>query len=291
MRAKIAGILSLALALTLAPWVAPAAHAHDSAPGDPLDAVAFDQRLDAQLPLELRFRDESGAAVRLGDYFGERPVLLILAYYECPNLCPLALDGLAHSLRDLSYAAGQEFEVLALSIDPDETPAVASKRKAELLERYGRPGASEGWHLLTGEHASIDALAEAIGFRYAYDAAQDEYAHPTGVVVLTSGGRIARYLYGIEYPPIDLRLGLTETSQGKIGSPVDRLLLRCYDYNPTTGGYSLAIMRVVRWAGLGTALGLAAFVWAAVRRERATRPASPDESERLAGRGGQMDEG
>ncbi len=251
--------LQLALLVLLVMWPVPA-QAHDPVE-DPLDAVRFEQRLNTQIPLDLNFHNESGRMIHLGDYFGQKPVLLLFAYYECPNLCGLVLDGLTESLRRLAFEVGEQFEVVVLSIDPAETPEIAAARKETLLRTYGRSGTGGGWHFLTGEHEAIDRLAKAVGFHYAYDAAQDQYAHATGLLVLTPEGRISRYFYGIDFPARDLRLGLVEAADYQIGSAVDQVLLRCYRYDPETGRYSLAIMNILRLAGLVTVLGLGAGIY------------------------------
>lgn len=230
--------------------------------------VGFDQKLNEQVPLDLVFRDENGAPSQLKEYFGKRPVIMVLVYYECPNLCPLILDSLVRNLKALSFDVGKQFNVLTVSIDPGEGPELAKAKKEEYLKRYGRPGAEEGWDFLTGDEASIRQLTQAVGFRYTYDAKKDQYAHLAGIVILTPQGTVARYFYGIEYAPRDLRLGLVEASEGKIGSPVDQLLLFCYEYDPATGQYSLIVMNVLRLAGLVTVLSLGAFMCVMLRRER-----------------------
>ena len=262
----------LAVALLLA-----AAHARPEDARPPiLRDIGFDQRLGEAVPLDVALRDEAGRAVRLGDYFGRRPVVLSLVYYECPMLCTLALNGLLSALKTLSFDVGKEFEVVTVSFEPRETPELAAAKKQAYLERYGRPGAAEGWHFLTGEEASIGRLTKAVGFRYAWDAPTRQYAHPTGVLVLTPEGRIARYLYGIEYAPKDLRFALVEASAGRIGSPIDQIILYCYQYDPATGRYGAAVMRIVRLAGAATVLALGTFLAAMWRRERASsRPAGP----------------
>jgi protein SCO1 len=232
--------------------------------------IGFEQRLGESIGLDLGFRDETGNPVRLGDYFGTKPVILTLAYYECPMLCGVVLDGLAQSLRALSLDIGEQFVVVTVSFDHRETPAHAAAKKAQSLRSYARPRAAEGWHFLTGDAASIWQLTEAVGFRYAYDAESGQFAHAAGLVVLTPQGKIARYLYGIEFAPKDLRLALVEASAGQIGSPVDQLLLFCYRYDPTTGQYGLIIMNVLRLAGLITVAALAGFMTVMFRRERRT---------------------
>jgi len=231
--------------------------------------VAFDQRLGQMLPLDAALVDESGRAVRLGDYFGRRPVILTLAYYGCPMLCTLSLNGLASALKTLSFDAGREFEVVTLSFEHKETPQQAAAAKKTYIERYGRPQAAAGWHFLTGDAAAIAAVTGAVGFRYAWDEETRQYAHPTGVVVATPEGRVARYLYGVEYAPKDLRFALVEASTGRVGTPVDQLLLYCYEYDPVRGRYGATILRTVRFLGILTVLGLVTLI--AVLRYREGR--------------------
>jgi protein SCO1/2 len=249
------------------------AGAHHTAQHTPdiLREVGIEQRLQAQIPLELVFRDETGRPVQLGNYFGEKPVILTLAYYNCPNLCTLVLNGLVRALRALSFAVGEQFSVVTLSIDPRDTPALAAAKKAQYLRQYGSPAATTGWHFLTGESAAIQRLTDAVGFRYTYDAKQDQFAHASGLMLLTPQGVLARYFYGIEYAPRDLRLGLVEAAANRIGSPIDQLLLYCYHYDPQTGRYSLGILNAIRLAGLITVLTLGAFLGLMLRRERVRR--------------------
>ena len=235
-----------------------------------LREIGFDQRLDEHLPLDTPLRDEQGRAVQLGEYFGRRPVVLVFAYYDCPMLCTLAINGLSSALKVLSLDPGADFEIVTVSIDPRDTPSAAAAKKAGYLERYKRAGAATGWHFLTGDQPSIDRLTKAAGFRYAWDSETKQFAHPTGIIVLTPDGRMARYLFGIEYGPRDLRLALVEASAGKVGSAVDALLLYCYHYDPMTGRYGVAIMRAMRIAGAATALALGGFVVVMLRRERRT---------------------
>ena len=234
-----------------------------------LTDIGFDQRLGDRVPLDAAFRDESGRTVRLGDYFGSRPVVLALAYYECPMLCTLTLNGLASALDVLTFEPGREFEVVTVSFEPKETPALASAKKAVYLRRYRRPGAAAAWHFLTGDAESIRRLTRSVGFRYAWDETTKQYAHASGVMVLTSDGRLARYLYGVEYAPKDLRFAIFEAAQGKILSPVDRLLLYCYHYDPDQGRYGATVMRVLRVAGILTLVGLGALMATLRRREAA----------------------
>lgn len=247
----------------------------DEPPGTTLGRVGFDQNLDARLPLDLTFRDESGRPVRLGDFFGSKPVILTLVYYRCPMLCGEELKGLARSLKPLSLRVGDKFDIVTVSIDPTETPELARAKKATILEYYGRPSAETeaGWHFLTGDAESVAALAKTVGFRYAYNPETKQYAHAAGLAIATPDGRLSRYFYGIDFPPKDLQFGLIESSQGKIGSPIARLLLFCYHYDPATGKYSLAIVNLLRAVGSATALGLAGYIVAMIRRDR--RPALP----------------
>jgi len=258
-------------ALVLLPAVlcaAAPARADDSRPAALRD-VGFDQRLGENLPLDAALRDETGRAVRLGDYFGRRPVVLSLAYYGCPMLCTLSLNGLASALKTLSFDAGREFEVVTVSFEPKETPDQAATAKKTYMERYGRPAAAGGWHFLTGDAAAIAAVTRAVGFRYAWDEETRQYAHPTGIVVATAEGRIARYLYGVEYAPKDLRFALVEASSGRVGTPVDQLLLYCYQYDPVRGRYGAAILRTVRFLGILTVVGLVTLIGVLRYRERA----------------------
>jgi protein SCO1/2 len=252
--------------------------AHDSVPHGVTvtDLVGFDQRLNESIPQALTFRDETGRKVRLGDYLGDKPVILSLSYFECETLCPLVRHGLVESLKPMTFSAGEQFEVVLVSIDPEETVTNAQNVKAETVAEYDRNGSARGWHFLTGDHETIDTLADAIGFRYAYDGALDEYAHPSGIVILTEDGRIARYFFGIEYTPQDVRLGLVEASQNRIGTAIDQLLLLCYHYDPTTGKYSLLIMNVLRAAGVVTValLGLLIFVMWRKESRRASHGAA-----------------
>ena len=234
----------------------------------PLREIGFDQNLDQTVPLDTPLIDENGRVVRLGEYFGARPVILVFAYYECPMLCTQVINGLASALGVLSLEPGKDFEIVTVSFDPRDTPASASAKKATYLDRYKRPGARTAWHFLTGEPASIERLTRAAGFRYVWDDKTQQFAHPTGVIVLTPDGRLARYLFGIEYGPRDLRLALVEASAGKVGSAVDTLLLYCYHYDPMTGRYGFVVMRAVRIAGAATVLALAAFILVMVRKEK-----------------------
>jgi protein SCO1/2 len=233
-----------------------------------LTDIGLDQRLDAQVPPDLRFRDEAGREVRLGDYFGTKPVILTLVYYECPMLCTQVLNGLTSALGVLSFSIGQEFDVVTVSFDPKETPELASAKKAAYVNRYKREGAGRGWHFLTGDERSIAALTKAVGFRYAYNASIDQYAHVSGIMVLTPEGRLSRYFYGIEYGPRDVRLALIEAADRRIGTPADQLLLYCFHYDPKSARYSFAIMRLVRTLGVATVLAMVGGIVILRRRER-----------------------
>jgi len=240
------------------------------ASGEPeiLQELGFDQNLGAQVALDLPFKDEEGRDVRLGDYFGERPVVLSLVYYRCPMLCTISLNGLAGALKVLSFVPGQEFEVLTVSFDPSETPELAAAKKKAYMTQYDRAEGARGWHFLTGDAASIEALTEAVGFRYAWDEASKQFAHPAGIMVLTPDGQVSHYLFGVEYSPKDLRLALVDSAQGRLGNPVDQLLLYCYQYDPSTGRYSASILNVVRLGGLVTVVGMIALILTMSLRSR-----------------------
>jgi protein SCO1 len=233
-----------------------------------VQGVGIDQNLNAQIPLELNFKDEDAQMVRLGQYFREKPVVLALVYYECPGLCDLILNGLTHTMEQVSLNVGSDYEVVTVSFNPKETWKLAHAKKANYLEKYQRPGAKDGWHFLTGDEASIKRLADTVGFHYKYDPISKQFAHASGIFVITPEGKISRYFYGIEYKPRDFRLGLVEASANKIGSAADQVLLFCYHYDPTTGKYGMAITQVTRALGTATVLSLGAFVFIMIRRER-----------------------
>lgn len=232
-----------------------------------LENVGIDQQLGESLPLDLRFRNEEGNAVRLGDYFGKKPVVLTLVYYSCPMLCNQVLNGLTSALDLVSFDIGKEFEIVTVSFDPRETPELARNKKATYIDWYKRPGAAEGWHFLTGDQESIARLTEAAGFHYKFDASTNQFIHASGIMLATRDGKLARYFYGIEYAPKDLRLGLIEASEKKIGNPVDRLLLYCYHYDPASGKYGAVAMNILRLAGIATLAGLLA-MFLLLRRKR-----------------------
>jgi protein SCO1/2 len=234
----------------------------------PLREIGFDQNIGQRLPLDADVIDERGALGRIGSYFGKRPVVLVFAYYSCPMLCSQVVNGLASSVDVLSLQPGRDFDVVVVSFDPRDTPAAATLKKTQFLERYKNDAAPDASHFLTAPPASIDRLTKAAGFRYVWDKETQQFAHPTGVIVLTPDGRMARYLFGIEYGPRDLRLALVEASAGKVGTVVDTLLLYCYHYDPMTGRYGVAIMRTLRIAGASTVLVLVTFVVVMLRREK-----------------------
>ena len=231
-----------------------------------LNDVDIVQNLNQQIPLDLAFRDETGKQVKLADYFGKKPVILSLVYYRCPMLCSEVLAGLEGSLRAISFNAGDQFNVLTVSFDPKDTPEAATAKKADYIKRYGRPGAAEGWHFLTGSQESITALTKAVGFGYEYDPKSGQFSHATAIMIVTPEGKLAQYYYGVEYPPKDLRLGLIQASQNKIGTLADQVLLYCYHYDPTTGKYGAIISRVIQLSGGVTVLGLGLFLIILFRR-------------------------
>jgi len=254
--------------LALLAWVP--AYAQIPGPSDPLSLsgpdvqeqfqeITIEQKIDAQVPLDLTFKDEAGQDVRLGDLLGDTPAVLALVYYECPMLCTEVLNGMVATFGALKFDLGKDFNVITVSIDPGETPELATAKKAHYLEGYGRPGAEAGWHFLTGDEGSIETLATTVGFRYAYDPTTDQYAHAGGIMVLTPGGKISRYFYGIEYLPRDIQFGLTEASEGKIGSVVDQITLLCFLYDPTTGTYGFYVIGAMRVVAVATVLALCAF--------------------------------
>ncbi len=263
--AVMAGVSVLAQAN--APGLRPEAGPPSNAMPQALQQVKFDQKLDAQLPLDATFKDDTGKMVRLGDYFGERPVVLAFVYYECPMLCNQILNGLVSGVGVLDQTVGTDFDVVAISFDARETPTQAAAKKATYLDRYQRPGSERGWHFLTGDEATIKRVTDTAGFQFAWDAASQQFAHASGIVVTTPEGKLSRYLFGIEYPPRDLKFALMESSAGKIGSVVDQVLLYCYHYEPATGSYSLVAMNAVRMGGAVTVAALLGFVAISLRRD------------------------
>src|SRR6201981_3547557 len=225
-----------------------------------LKNVGIEQRLNEQIPPELAFRDAAGKPVHLAEYFGKRPMVLNLVYYRCPMLCGEVLSGLESALRVLKFDVGKEFDVLTVSFDPRENPEMAAAKKLEFLKRYGRKGAEQGWHFLTGPQESIDALTKAAGFEYQFIGKTGQFAHATAIMVLTPEGKISQYYYGVEFAPKDLRLGLVQASDHKIGNVVDQVLLYCYHYDPATGKYGALVSRVLEVAGIATILLLGTFL-------------------------------
>lgn len=247
----------------------------------PLKGVGFDQRLGSQVPLDATFVDENGRPVKLGEYFGERPVILVLAYYRCPMLCNLVLNGVVLGMLDIPFELGRDYRVVTISFDARETPQLAAAKKKTYVERYGYPERAAGWAFLTGGEDSIRRVADAVGFHYVYDPKRDEFAHASGIVLLTPSGKASRYFYDVKYSPRDLRLGLVEASEHKIGSPVDRVLLFCFHYDPASGKYGAAVMNFVRAGGVLTLASMCFLVGVLVRQDRRRRrPAmhGPDES-------------
>jgi protein SCO1/2 len=226
-----------------------------------LENVGIEQHLDAQVPPDLTFRDDAGKTVKLGDYFGRKPLILNLVYYNCTMLCGEALAGLSSAMRLVKFDVGNEFDVVTVSFDPRETPDMASAKKKDYVARYGRPNSAAGWHFLTGQPDSINALTKVVGFQYQYDPKSNQYAHATAIMVLTPQGRISRYFYGVDFPPKDLRMGLVEASQGKIGNAVDAVLLYCYHYNPETGKYGAMVANILRLAAAATILIMGIFLF------------------------------
>jgi protein SCO1/2 len=233
-----------------------------------LRGVGIDQRLNNPVPLDLKFRDETGQTVTLGSYFGKKPVILSLVYYRCPMLCTMAENGLLNALRDVTFNIGEQYQVVTVSIDPTETPDLAMGKKAVYVGLYGRPAAKQGWHFLVGDALSIRALSQAVGFRYNYMPETRQFAHATGIIVLTPQGKVSRYFYGIQYPPRDIRLALVEASDEKIGNPVDAVMLYCCEYNPATGKYGMVITHVLKIAGAITLLCMGTLLFALSRGGR-----------------------
>lgn len=263
--AIIRGTSAQAQRFTSVPYGTPAG---SSPTADLLRDVGIEQHLDTQLPLEAAFRDETGREVKLGDYFGEQPVVVALVYYRCPMLCTQVLNGFLKSSQAVPLEIGRDYQVVTVSFDPRETPELAAEKKASYVRAYRRDGAAQGWHFLTGDRQSIDRLTEAIGFHYRFDPKSDQFAHASGIALATPGGRLSRYFYGIEYSPDDLRLGLVESSSGRIGSLVHQVLLLCFHYDPLTGKYGLVIAGVMQMVGLLTVILLGVFLIVMYRRER-----------------------
>ncbi|MBK9166097.1 MAG: SCO family protein [Bryobacterales bacterium] len=240
---------------------------------DALKDVGFDQRLDETLPLDLPFRDEQGQTVTLRQYFGKRPAIIAPVYYECPMLCSQILNGLISGLKGVLLQPGKDFEVIVVSFDPRETPVQAAKRKDAAMGRFAKPGSETGFHFLTGDEESVRAVTAALGFRYTWDEDRQQFAHASGIVVATLEGKLSRYLYGVEYAPRDIRFALLEASENKIGSPIDKLLLFCYHYDPATGKYTTVALNILRLAATATLLALVSFLFIMFRRDRRARHA------------------
>ena len=229
--------------------------------------VGIDQKMGAQMPLNLPFVDASGHNVKLGQYFGSKPVILALVYYSCPSLCTMILDGLVRSIKELNLTAGKDFEVVVVSFDPRETTEMAAAKKAVYVRQYHHPGAENGFHFLTADEGASRSLAESVGFHFVFDPMSNQYAHPSAIMLLTPQGRVARYFYGIDYPVRDMRFGLEDASGGKISSPVDAVLLYCYHYDPANGKYGLVIMNALRIGGGLTLALLVGFMLIMFRRD------------------------
>ncbi len=246
-----------------------------------LQDVGIDERLGAQLPLGARFVAQDGRAVALGDLLGHgRPVLLSLVYFNCPMLCGLILTGEARAMRETGLRLGKDFDAVTLSFDPTDTPRVAAERQRGYLQAFGDPGADAGWTFLTGQPPDIRAVADAAGFRYAYDEASRQYAHPAAIFVLTPEGKVSRYLYGVEFPSKDVRLALVEASQGRVGTSFDRLLLTCFRYDPASRRYEPYVLGVVRVAMLGVLGGLGVMLGVLWRRDLRGKRRQPREGQR-----------
>jgi protein SCO1/2 len=237
-----------------------------------LKQVSIDQKLNQSIPLNLTFRDENGAPVQLAQFFGQKPVILTLVYYNCPNLCTQVLNGVESGLKELPMDIGKQFDVVTISIDPTESHVLAKVKQEMYVGMYGRPAAAQGWHFLTGDEPQIKQLADAVGFRYAYDPDSKQFAHYSAIMLLTPAGKISRYFYGIQYPSRELRLGLVEASAGKIGTPADQILLFCYHYDPATGKYGLLISHVIQAGGALTVLILGVAILILFRGEHYALP-------------------
>ena len=269
LRSIVACALVLVMASALHAQPAKPSGVEPVAPQRILDKVGIDQRLGAKLPLDATFRDEAGNTVRLGDFFtGKKPVVLSLVYYECPSLCTMTLNGMGKSFKPLDKTIGKDFDVVTISFDPRETPELAAKKKAAYVKAYGRPEAEQGWHFLTGDDASIKRVTEAAGFRYVWDEHSNQFAHTSAIMVATPDGVLSRYFYGLEYSTRELRLGLYEASDGKVGSISEAVLLLCFHYDPMTGKYGWAVMGLLRAGAVLTILALGGFIGISLYRER-----------------------
>ncbi len=238
---------------------------------DALKKVGIEQKLNGQFPLDAKFKDSSGKEVKLGEYFGkDKPVVLALVYYECPMLCNEVLNGLTGSLKGISFDVGKEFDVIAISFDARENkkPDLTKNKKESYVERYNRADTADGWHFLTGEQSEIDKVTEAVGFNYSFDEKTNQFAHAGGIMVITPEGKISRYFYGIDYSPKDLKFGIMESSENKIGNPADQLYLYCFHYDPSTGKYGFAILNVLRLFAVLTIVGLGTMLFIFWRRSK-----------------------
>lgn len=260
--------MAITLVLLMAAFPSLFAAPASSLSDEKLIGIKFDQKLDSPVSLSLSFSNEIGQPVRLGNYFDEKPVILVLGYYECPMLCTLVLNGLVAALQELKMDVGNQFEVVMVSIDPTETPELALAKKRTYLKRYGRAGAGEGWHFLTGDQAAIRRLADEVGFRFAYDPTIDQYAHPSGLIVLTPEGRVSQYLFGVNFSAKELNAALKEAASHRVGSPVEQLILLCFHYNPLRGKYGNVIMTVLRVGAVLTVLAIGTVMVVTSRRHR-----------------------
>lgn len=251
-------------------------------PAEVYKEIAIEQHLDAQIPMDLEFVDEQGNKVRIGDYLGDRPAILALVYYECPMLCNLMLDGVEAVISAIKFDVGEDYDVITVSIDPGETPELAARKKANHLERLNKDGAEKGWHFLTGDEVAIQSLADTVGYGFSYDPKTDQYAHAAGIMVLTPQGKIARYHYGIEYIRRDVEFALTEASEGRIGTLVDKIVLLCFAYDPATGTYGFYIIGAMRIMAVLVVLGFVAMytmLYLKSRKNKNDGQRVPSESE------------
>jgi protein SCO1/2 len=249
----------------------------------PLQGIDIEQNLEGKISGDLVFRDESGKTVKLADYLGDKPVVLTPVYYNCPMLCTMILNGVLKTLNAMSFEVGKEFDIVTFSFDPAEDSEMARKKKNTYLNKYDRPGSEKGWHFLTGEQEQIAQLTDEIGFRYKFDEATNQFVHASGIMVLTPDGTISKYFLGVEYSPRDLKFALMEASQNKVGTAVDKLLLYCYHYDPSTGEYGVAIMNVIRILGTATVVVLVTFMVVMLRRDRKKTQLAGLNNGRVAG--------
>jgi protein SCO1 len=243
-----------------------------------LSDIRFDQKLGSQVTLDLHFRDETGKLVTLNDYFGRKPVVLVLGYYQCPMLCTLTFNGMVEAMNDMRWSIGDEFNVVNVSINPKETSELAAAKRRNYLKQYGRPSATAGWHFLTGDEAQIKALADEVGFHYAYDSSVQQYAHPSGLVILTPEGKVSKYLFGVKFAPSELYAALQDASRRNVGSPIHRLVLLCFHYNPIKGKYGAIIMVIIRIMGVTTLAGMVWLFGAMILRERKRARLTPSHA-------------